>query len=95
MDSQILASKEGYTRKEIVIPLEELIRVWELDGAIRISWFSAYRFAYLRVGGHYAKLFFNYNGSNGRAESADYGSFASGTASSASVGIVSVILRSL
>ena len=73
MESQNLAPEEGYTRREIVIPLEELIRVWELDGAIRISWFSAYRFAYLRVGGHYAKLFFQYNGSNGRAESADYG----------------------
>ena len=69
-----LAPEDGYTRREVAIPIEEIVRIWDYGRANQTTWYSAYRFAYLRVGGHYAKAFFQFGSAvNGRAKEVDFG----------------------
>jgi len=69
-----LAPEDGYTRREIAIPIEEIVRIWDYGETIKTTWYSPYRFAFLRVGGRYAKILFMFGGTiDGRAKEVDSG----------------------
>ena len=69
-----LAPEDGYTRREIAIPIEEIIRIWDYGETIKTTWYLPYRFAFLRVGGRYAKILFMFGGTiDGRAKEVDSG----------------------
>lgn len=69
-----MAPEDGYTRREIAIPIEEIVRIWDYGETIKTTWYSPYRFAFLRVGGRYAKILFMFGGTmDGRAKEVDSG----------------------
>jgi hypothetical protein len=52
----------------------EIVRICDYGRAIETTWYSACRFAFLRVGGRYAKFFFQFGGAvNSRAKEVDFG----------------------
>ena len=54
LQEQTMAPEDGYTRREISIPIEEVIRIWDANGLKACS-LRVYRTAFLRIRGHYAK----------------------------------------
>ena len=54
LQEQTMAPEDGYTRREISIPIEEVIRVWDAKG-LKACTLRVYRTAFLRIRGHYAK----------------------------------------
>jgi hypothetical protein len=76
MDDLTVAPEDGYTRREIEIPVEEMVRIWNrvvYAGSPPVqeaSWYPAYRCALIRVGGRYGKFFLHFAGS--RPERVDY-----------------------
>ena len=59
LKEQTVAPADGYTRREITIPIEEIIRIWDNNGLKACS-YRAYRTVFVRVAGHYAKACFFY-----------------------------------
>ena len=60
LQEQTMAPEDGYTRREISIPIEEVIRIWDNNG-LKSSSYRAYRTVFVRVAGHYAKACFLYD----------------------------------
>ena len=54
LKEQTMAPKDGYTRREISIPIEEVIRIWDANGLKACS-LRVYRTVFIRIAGHYAK----------------------------------------
>ena len=60
LQEQTMAPEDGYTRREISIPIEEVIRIWDNNG-LKSSSYRAYRTVFVRIAGHYAKACFLYD----------------------------------
>ena len=54
LKEQTMAPEDGYTRREISIPIEEVIRIWDANG-LKACTLKVYRTVFLRIRGHYAK----------------------------------------
>ena len=54
-----MAPEDGYTRREISIPIEEVIRIWDANGLKACS-LLVYRTVFIRAAGHYAKAYLYY-----------------------------------
>ncbi len=54
LQKQTMAPEDGYTRREITIPIEEVIRIWDANG-LKACTLRVYRTVFLRIRGHYAK----------------------------------------
>ena len=54
-----MAPEDGYTRREISIPIEEVIRIWAANGLKACS-LLVYRTVFIRAAGHYAKAYLYY-----------------------------------
>lgn len=54
LKEQTMAPEDGYTRREISIPIEEVIRIWDANGLKACS-LRVYRTVFIRIRGHYAK----------------------------------------
>ena len=59
LKEQTMAPEDGYTRREISIPIEEVIRIWDANGLKACS-LSVYRTVFIRIMGHYAKAWLFY-----------------------------------
>ena len=54
LKERTMAPEDGYTRREISIPIEEVIRIWDANG-LKACTLKVYRTVFLRIRGHYAK----------------------------------------
>ena len=59
LKERTMAPEDGYTRREISIPIEEVIRVWDAKG-LKACTLRVYRTVFVRVAGHYAKAYLYY-----------------------------------
>ena len=58
-----MAPEDGYTRREVSFPVEEVLRIWNYgDEGLKTVWCSGYRLAFVRAAGHYAKARFRFPG---------------------------------
>ncbi len=79
MDDLTVAPEDGYTRREIEIPVEEMVRIWDQQiwagapPAQQASWYPVYRCALIRVGGRYGKFFLHFIGSRPERVDAYFG----------------------
>ena len=63
LEEQKMAPEDGYTRREVSFPVEEVLRIWNCgDEGLKTVWCSGYRLAFVRVAGHYAKARFSFPG---------------------------------
>ena len=59
LKERTMAPEDGYTRREISIPIEEVIRIWAANGLKACS-LLVYRTVFIRAAGHYAKAYLYY-----------------------------------
>ena len=82
MDDLTVAPDDGYTRREIEIPVEEMVRIWDqqmwagVPPVQEASWYPVYRCALIRVGGRYGKFFLHFIGSRPERVDAYFGNGA-------------------
>ena len=82
MDDLTVAPDDGYTRREIEIPVEEMVRIWDqqmwagVTPVQEVSWYPVYRCALIRVGGRYGKFFLHFIGSRPERVDAYFGNGA-------------------
>jgi len=63
LEERKMAPEDGYTRREVSFPVEEVLRIWNYgDEGLKTVWCSGYRLAFVRVAGHYAKARFSFPG---------------------------------
>lgn len=67
------ASEDGYTLREVAIPVEQLITMEKKDDTVFVSWSGAPRFMFLKCGGRYGKASLICVYSGGRNVSTGYG----------------------
>ena len=59
LKERTMAPEDGYTRREISIPIEEVIRIWAANGLKACS-LLVYRTVFIRAAGYYAKAYLYY-----------------------------------